>query len=251
MNISLEGKRALVTGASQGIGRATAKLLADTGCELVLVSRTRADLDALAAEIGDKAVACAVDLSEAPAAGRLAERFPDIDILVNNAGAIPAGGIDDLDDAQLGAAYDLKLFGYIRMCRAFYPRMRQLGRGVIVNVIGIGGLLRDPAYIYGAAANAGLVAFTQSLGSASHRDGVRVVGVNPGPASTARLLALDQASRDEHGRSSLFDNLPFGRAARPEEIATMITFLASDLCGYVSGTVVAVDGGRSASAPRL
>lgn len=248
MDLQLKGKRALITGASQGIGRATAELLAKEGCDLVLVSRTKADLEAVAESLGGNVAIHAADLSETGAPERLADAFPDIDILVNNAGAVPAGGIDDLSDAELRVAFDLKLFGYIGMCRSYYPRMRSRGRGVIVNVVGIGGQIRDPRYLYGAAANAGLTAFSQALGSESHRDGIRVVVINPGPVSTERLIALDRASRDASGRSSLFDNLPFGRAATPEEIATAIAFVASDVSAYVSGAVLAVDGGRSARA---
>lgn len=247
MDLGLHGRRALVTGASQGIGRAAAELLAREGCRLVLVARSPDDLTAVAERLGGDVATAATDLTEPGAPARLAAAFGDVDILVNNAGAVPAGGIDDLTDDELHAAYDLKLFGYMGMCRSFYPAMRARGGGVIVNVVGIGGMLRDPRYLYGATANAGLTAFTQALGSESHRDGIRVNVVNPGPVATERLARL---SRSPAG-AGMFDDLPFGRAATPEEVATVIAFVASDVSGYTSGAVIAVDGGRSARAQNV
>jgi 3-oxoacyl-[acyl-carrier protein] reductase len=255
MDLGLTGKTALITGGSRGIGRAAAELLAAEGCHLVLVARTAGDLDvARAAIVGAANVGVdvvAVDLSISAEIGRLAARFPDVDILVNNAGAIPGGDLIEIDEPTWRAAWDLKVFGYINMCRAFYPRMAARGAGVIINVIGAAALTRDPDYICGATGNAALVAFTQSLGSVSVRAGVRVVGINPGPVATDRLVTLYRKKAQDRGLDpdswrELVKPLPFARAATPQEIAAAIAFLASERSGYTSGSVIAIDAGTAA-----
>lgn len=249
MNLGLEGKVALITGASAGIGRATARELAAEGCRLVLAARTQDRLDAVAAELSVETQTVAVDLSQRGAADMLAQRFPHVDILVNNAGAIPGGSLSEIGETEWRAAWDLKVFGYIAMCRAFYPLMKTRGHGVIINVVGIGGLLRDPRYICGATGNAGLTAFSQALGSESHRDGIRVIVINPGPVATERLTRLNQQMQGADGPAAAFAQLPLGRAAHPEEIAAAIAFAASERSAYTSGAIINIDGGRSARAP--
>ena len=128
MELGLRGRRALVTGASKGIGLGCAEALAAEGCDLALVSRTEADLRAAQARLRaahNVAVEVrALDLSESRSVDTLAADFPDIDILVNNAGAIPGGTLEEIDEARWRAAWDLKVFGYINMCRRFYALMR-------------------------------------------------------------------------------------------------------------------------------
>ena len=257
MDLKLAGKTALITGASKGIGRAAAETLAAEGCNVILVARTAADLEAAKSAIVRKTNVrvdtVAADLSDSANVTRLARDFPDIDILVNNAGAIPGGTLLDVDEARWRAAWDLKVFGYVNMCRAFYALMRARGAGVIVNVVGNAAQTHDPEYICGVAGNAALSAFTQSLGSVSVRDGVRVVAVSPGPVATDRLVNLmrkkaqDRTGSAENWRD-LFKPLPFARAASPEEIGAAIAFLASEHSGYTSGSVVTIDAGLSARA---
>ncbi|MBV8763775.1 MAG: SDR family oxidoreductase [Hyphomicrobiales bacterium] len=256
MDLNLSGRRALVTGASKGIGFASAKLLAQEGCDVVLVSRTKPDLERAKAEIEAAAPKARVevaahDLSKDDAVLALAERFGEVtDILVNNAGAIPGGTLADIGQARWRDAWELKLFGYIGMTRAFHAKMAARKRGVIVNVIGAAGERVSASYIAGSTANAGLMAFTRALGGASPANGVRVVGINPGPVSTGRLETLQRGRAKsllgdpERWREMLAD-LPFGRAAAPEEIAAMVAFLASDLSAYTTGTIVTIDGGSS------
>ncbi len=255
MDLGLAGKTVLITGGSKGIGRAAAETLAAEGCNLVLVARTAADLEtARAAVIRTANVRVDVvpaDLSVGANVARLAEQFPHIDILVNNAGAIPGGSLLEIDEARWRAAWDLKVFGYINMCRAFYARMKARGAGVIVNVVGAAAQTRDPEYICGVAGNSALTAFSQSLGSVSARDGIRVVAINPGPVATDRLVTLFRKKAQDHNGDpdtwrELVKPLPFGRAATPEEIANAIAFLASDRSGYTSGCVVTIDAGISA-----
>jgi NAD(P)-dependent dehydrogenase (short-subunit alcohol dehydrogenase family) len=257
MDLKLAGKTALITGSSKGIGRATAEILAGEGCNVILVARTAVDLEAAKSAIVRKANVrvdtVAADLSDSANVSRLAQDYPDIDILVNNAGAIPGGTLLDVDEAKWRAAWDLKVFGYVNMCRAFYALMKARQAGIIVNVVGNAAQTHDPEYICGVAGNAALTAFTQSLGSVSHRDGIRVVAVNPGPVATDRLIGLmRKKAQDRTGNADnwrdLLKPLPFGRAATPEEVGAAIAFLASDLSGYTSGSVVIIDAGLSARA---
>src|SRR5215469_3101447 len=140
MDLGLRGRKALITGGSRGIGRACAEVLAAEGCDVTIVSRTRADLDAAKAKIlGQSNVAVrtfAMDLSDSKNADILAAECPEIDILVNNAGAIPRGTIAEIDEARWREAWDLKVFGYINMTRRFYALMVQRKNGVIINIIG-------------------------------------------------------------------------------------------------------------------
>jgi 3-oxoacyl-[acyl-carrier protein] reductase len=256
MDLKLSGRRALVTGASKGIGFASAKLLAQEGCDVVLVSRSKLDLERAQAEIETAAPKARVevasyDLSKDAAVPALVERYGErTDILVNNAGAIPGGTLADIDQPRWREAWELKLFGYIGMTRAFHARMAARRSGVIVNVIGAAGERVSASYIAGSTANAGLMAFTRALGAASPAHGVRVVGINPGPVSTGRLETLQRGRAKgllgdpERWREMLTD-LPFGRAATPEEIAAMVAFLASGLSAYTTGTIVTIDGGLS------
>ena len=257
MDLKLAGKTALITGASKGIGRAAAERLTSEGCDVVLVARTATDLAAAKEAIGHKANVradtVAADLSDSSKVDQLARDFPHIDILVNNAGAIPGGKLLDMDEATWRKAWDLKVFGYINMCRAFYALMKARGAGVIINVTGNAAQTHDPEYICGVAGNAALTAFSQSLGSVSPQDGIRVLSVSPGPVATERLVGLlRKKAKDRTGDAENWNNLlkplPFGRACTPEEIGSMIAFLASEHCSYNSGSVVCIDAGLSARA---
>jgi 3-oxoacyl-[acyl-carrier protein] reductase len=257
MDLKLAAKTALITGGSKGIGRAAAEMLAVEGCNVILVSRSAERLDAAKSEIVRKANVrvdtVAADLSDSRNVDRLARDFPSIDILVNNAGAIPGGSLLEVDEATWRATWDLKVFGYVNMCRAFYALMKARRAGVIVNVIGNAADSHDPEYICGVAGNASLAAFTQSLGSVSARDGVRVLAISPGPVMTDRLMDLmRKKAQDRTGNAEnwpdLVKPLPFGRGATAEEIGAAIAFLASDRSGYTSGSVVTIDGGLSARA---
>jgi NAD(P)-dependent dehydrogenase (short-subunit alcohol dehydrogenase family) len=240
MDLNLKGKRVLVTGASKGIGRACAQLLEKEGCTVLGTSRSIAP--------GPRAKA--LDLSQRGAAEELAAWAGDLDILVNNAGAIPGGDLLKVDEETWRRAWDLKLFGYINLTRAVYARMKAKKHGVIVNIIGAAGEKMNAAYIAGSAANASIMAFTRALGGASHVDGIRVVGINPGPVETDRLVSLHkQMAQTKLGDSEryreLFKDMSFGRPATPEEIANAVAFFASERSAYTSGTILTIDGGQS------
>jgi 3-oxoacyl-[acyl-carrier protein] reductase len=255
MDLKLGGKRVLITGASKGIGRATAEVFAAEGADLVLVARSAELLkevrSGIAARANVRIDLADADLSDSRNVDRLARDFPDIDILVNNAGAIPGGTLLAVDEATWRRAWDLKVFGYVNMCRAFYPLLRARGGGVIVNMVGNAAQSHDPEYICGVAGNAALTAFTQSLGSVSWRDNIRVVAINPGPVETERLIGLmKRKAKDRMGDETrwreLYKPLPFGRVSTAEEIGAAVAFMASELSGYTTGSYHVIDGGLSA-----
>jgi NAD(P)-dependent dehydrogenase (short-subunit alcohol dehydrogenase family) len=252
MDLKLTGRTALITGSSKGIGLAVAQWFAREGVNVCLAARSAQLLDKEAAAIrsatGVTAQTLAADLADAAARERVFNAFADVDILVNNAGAIPGGGLHDVDEASWRAGWDLKVFGYVGLTRLYLQRMKARRRGVIVNIIGLGGERLDATYIAGAMGNAGLMAFTRAVGGTSLEDGVRVVGVNPGPVLTERVevLGRKRAARlhgDESRWKESFARMPHGRPATTDEIAAIVVFLSSDLCSYVSGTIVTIDGG--------
>ena len=185
MDLKLTGRTALITGSSKGIGLAVAQWFAREGVNVCLVARSGDALEkegaAIAKETGVKVRTLAADLADAAARERVFQTFPDVDILVNNAGAIPGGSLDDVDEAAWRAGWDLKVYGYVGLTRLYLRMMRERKRGVIINIIGLGGERLDATYIAGAMGNAGLMAFTRAIGGRSTASGVRVVGVNPGP----------------------------------------------------------------------
>jgi NAD(P)-dependent dehydrogenase (short-subunit alcohol dehydrogenase family) len=251
MDLHLAGKRALITGGSKGIGRAAAEVLAEEGCHLVLVARDEAALEREAESIrGQRHVrvqVIAADLSRQQEVERVAASAGRVDILVNNAGAIPPGNLLAVDDATWRTAWDLKVFGFISLTRALYAELKER-RGVIVNVIGSAGESFDPGYVTGVAGNAALMAFTRALGRGGHQDGIRAVGINPGPVATERMERLQRhrAERElgDAGRwRELSAAMPYGRPAEPEEIAAAVAFLASPRSGYTNGTILTINGG--------
>ncbi len=257
MDLKLAGKTALITGGSKGIGRATAEIFASEGCNVIIVSRTAETLAAVKAAIAQKSnvrVDTAVaDLSDSQNVDRLARDYPDTDILVNNAGAIPGGTLLNVSEETWRKAWDLKVFGYVNMCRAFYALMKARKAGVIINVVGNAADTHDPEYICGVAGNAALTAFSQSLGCVSAKDGIRVVALSPGPVETDRIVTLmKKKAKDRTGSEDNWQELrkplPFQRCATPEEIGAAAAFLASPHSGYTSGSVVTIDAGLSARA---
>lgn len=252
MKLDLEGKSVLVTGASKGIGLATAQAFAREGCALHLAARSAELLEAarasIVAECSVPVTTYAMDLSSDAQMRDLAAKAGVVDILVNNAGDIPSGPLDAVDDAALRRGFDLKVFGYISLTRALYAKMCERGSGVIVNDIGNSGENWDARYIMGSTGNAALMSFTRALGGVSLDHGVRVVGVNPGPVATDRMVKLmKRRAHDLYGDENRWQELhkmyPGGRPATAEEVADLMVFLASPRAGYITGTIVTIDGG--------
>lgn len=252
MNLGLTGKRVLITGASQGIGEGLARSFAAEGCHVALVARSAEKLEALAAELraahGVEADVLALDMGRPGAIADIVAFAGHADILVNNAGAIPGGTLWEVDEDAWRAGWELKVFGYINLTRAMYAGMKARGHGVILNNIGNGGQNFDFNYIAGTTGNAALMAFTCALGGRSLEDGIRVVGVNPGPVATERIAKVlkGHAARllgNEARADELLARYPLGRAATVAEIADLFVYLASERSAYTTGTIVTVDGG--------
>jgi NAD(P)-dependent dehydrogenase (short-subunit alcohol dehydrogenase family) len=255
MDLALDKRVALVTGGSRGIGHAVAAALAAEGCRLHLAARTAADLHRarreLAAAGAPEVTTHAIDLAQPGAAAGLARACGALDILVNNAGAIPLGTLAAMDDKTWREGWELKVFGFVNLTREVYRDMCARRRGVIVNVIGTSGERPTAGYLAGSMANAALMTMTRALGAESPDYGVRVVGVNPGATGTDRqVVRLKARAKSELGDESRWQELtrgfPFGRLGTPQEVAEVVAFLASDRAGYVTGTVITVDGGASA-----
>ena len=252
MDLQLAGTTVLITGGSKGIGRATAEVLAEEGCNLILVARDAATLEEAAAGIRSKRQVnvrtIAADLSSDTAVRKVAAEAGPLDILVNNAGAIPPGDLLSVDDAKWRQAWDLKVFGFISFSRVVYAAMKERGAGVIINVIGAAGEQFPTNYIAGATGNASLMAFTRALGKGAPKDGLRVVAINPGPVETDRLVMLRRAEAQEKFGDpdrwrEMTSGMPFGRAASPREIGNAVAFLASPVSAYTTGTVLTINGG--------
>jgi NAD(P)-dependent dehydrogenase (short-subunit alcohol dehydrogenase family) len=252
VELNLRGRSALITGASKGIGLAIAQSLAAEGVNLHLAARTEATLRQVADEISKRhGVAVDIhpaDLADAEAVKRVAADCAGVDILVNSAGAIPRGTLLEIDEARWRRAWDLKVFGAINMTRELYGPMCARGRGVIINIVGLAGDRPDAYYIAGSCGNAALDMFSRSLGGDSIRHGVRVVAVNPGPVETEKHIAdTERLALEKFGDKSrwreVMSGLPMRRAATPEEVSSMVAFLASDLASYISGSAITIDGG--------
>lgn len=254
MDLELAGRRALVTGGSKGIGLACAASLAREGCAIVLAARDATALAAAAEQVraahGVRVETIAADLSRGEERERLFAEAGDIDILVNNAGAIPGGSLFDVDMARWQEAWSLKVMGYIHATQLALSAMQRRGRGVIVNVIGLAGRQPRWNYVCGSTGNAALIAFTEAVGAKSVDFGVRVLGVNPTATRTDRIVSVSRqraqaAFGDAERWRETIGRLPFERLCEPEEVADIVAMLASPRAGYVSGTVVDIDGGAS------
>jgi hypothetical protein len=252
MDLGLKGKRALVTGASQGIGLACAEALAQEGCDLELVARGREGLEQAKKQLPGVAVGIhPVDLAAPGAAARLADACAGVDILVNNAGNTPRGTLLEVDEATWRQGWELKIFGYINLTREVYRRMVARRSGVIVNVIGIGADKLEYAYAAGGTGNAALAAFTRIVGGVSLEYGVRVLGVHPGWVETEKAKrGLRTRAAKELGDAERWPELtkgwPRGHLIRPQEIGDVVAFAASARASAMSGTILTVDAGFSA-----
>jgi 3-oxoacyl-[acyl-carrier protein] reductase len=254
MELGLEGKVAIVTGGSKGIGRATALGLLAEGASVLIAARGAEGLAATfaAADAAHRAnlETITADLTDEDAikrvAARCAERFGSVDILINNAGSARPGEFLELADDAWLEDWRLKFFGYVRMAREVLPLMRDHG-GVIINVIGAAALNPRRTYMIGGAANAALNHFTKALADEGAKSNVRVVGINPGPILTERLLKMRGVLQPPAGDASTDEAFrrmtPLGRVGRAEEVADLVLFLASDRAAFIHGANITIDGG--------
>jgi NAD(P)-dependent dehydrogenase (short-subunit alcohol dehydrogenase family) len=258
VDLQLKGKTALITGGSEGIGRAIAMVLANEGVDIAICARRKEPLEAAAGEIskatGRKVVPITADLTkDADAANFVksaAQALGRIDIMINNAGSAPGGVIETLSESDWEQALQLKFMGYVRCLRHALPIMVKQGQGRVVNLIGNDGV--KPSYweIAPGAANAAGQNLTKSLAGQYGRHGISFVAVNPGPVRTERWAGLVKAmSRDmkisyEEADTLAPSSIPMGRIAEASEVANLVAMMASPLTHYVNGTMIEIDGGQ-------
>lgn len=255
MQLDLEGKVAIVTGGSKGIGRATALSLIAEGASVLVCARGQEALDETVRLAGEQAagkiLAMSADLTQGEVitavVARCVAEFGRVDILVNNAGSARPGDFLELPDEAWLDDWTLKFFGYMRMARAVLPHMQHQQGGVIVNIIGTGALKPMGSYMIGGAANAALNHFTKALADEGSKKKVRVVGVNPGPILTERLQRFISTFSPQSGspEEALQKMTPIGRVGQPEEVADLILFLASDRAAFIHGANITIDGGAN------
>ncbi len=233
----LDGKRALVTGASKGIGRAIAKELAAAGAEVAVGYRTGKDeAEALATEIGGRALQA--DVSVAEDAARLVDEAGELDVLVNNAGLTRDGLIARMPDEDWEVVLDTNLGGVFYTCRAVARGMMKRRSGAIVNLTSVVGLHGNPGQTNYAASKAGIIGFTKALARELATRNVRVNAVAPGYIETDLTNVLP-----EEAQQAILQNTPLQRMGAPEDVAGAVRFLCSDAAAFVTGEVLLVDGG--------
>lgn len=253
----LEGKIAIVTGASRGIGRAIALRLAQDGAALVLASRTAADLQKVAAEIesgGGKATCAPGDLRDSSVPAAVVKAALDahgaIDIVVNNAGATKRGDFFELTDADWTDGFALKFMAAVRLTRAAWPRLKAR-QGSLLNIIGAGGRTPGAEFTIGGSVNGACLSFTKAVADLGIQDGVQVNAINPGRIKTDRLrqMLVDEAPRHggdmEAAEQALAGNMSVVRLGEPEDVANLAAYMVSPQSRYLQGAMIDLDGGQT------
>jgi 3-oxoacyl-[acyl-carrier protein] reductase len=234
---SLEGRTALVTGGSRGIGRAIAAELANAGAQVVVGYRSGAEeAKGVASEVGGKAIQA--DVSDPDEAKRLVDEAGEVDVLVNNAGVTRDGLLVRMPDEDWRNVLDTNLGGTFNTCRAASRGMMKRRSGAIVNISSVVGVHGNPGQTNYAASKAGIIGFTKALARELGSRGVRANVVAPGYISTRLTNELP-----EELRQTMLANTPLGRFGEPQDIAGAVRFLCSDAAAFVTGEVLLVDGG--------
>jgi meso-butanediol dehydrogenase/(S,S)-butanediol dehydrogenase/diacetyl reductase len=243
------GKVAVITGGASGIGAATARRLHDEGAAVLIADLNDPLGEALALELGEaRALYRHVDVSnwedvQAMVEGAVAA-FGRLDILFNNAGiGAPLATTPDLAVEEWRRVIDIDLTGVFHGCKAAIPVMKAQGGGAIINTASASGLAGDYSFTAYNAAKGGVVNYTRAAGIDHARDGVRINAVCPGPVDTPIIAGIDEWPGV---REAWNERVPMGRFARSEEIASVVAFLASDDASYMTGAIIAVDGGLTA-----
>lgn len=251
MDLGLQGKTALVTGGSKGIGLACARLLAAEGARIAICSRSQRNVDAALAELPG-AFGMAADLTSAEQAAQVVDtvwrEVGALDILVTSAGAARRTPPPELTPLAWHEAMDSKYFSYINVIDPTVKKMAARGRGVICNIIGTGGKIASPTHLAGGAANAALMLATAGLANAYAGHGLRVLGVNPGLTHTGRVdaamtaMAASEGITKDEAVQRATAAIPMGRFADPQEVAAVVAFLCSAQASYLTGVVIGMDG---------
>jgi 3-oxoacyl-[acyl-carrier protein] reductase len=257
MDLGLKDKVAIVGGASKGLGKACAEVLAQEGARVAICSRTLADLEQTAEEIrqatGSEVLAYAGDLDRPETIAGLvattAEQFGRLDILVNNSGGPPHAEASTASEEQWEVSAQRSLFFFARMCREGIPHMKRQGGGRIINILST--TVYEPIHklVLSGATRMGVVAYAKSLADEMGPDNILVNNVCPGSMLTERMLsnvttqANDLGISVEEGLKMRSAKAPLGRLGEPEELANLVAFLASDKASYITGTTIRMDGG--------
>ncbi|MFC1982061.1 SDR family NAD(P)-dependent oxidoreductase [Chloroflexota bacterium] len=252
--ISLEGKVALVTGGSRGIGRTSALALADAGADVVVASRKLADLEKVAGEIkarGRKGLAIASHVAKGEEVKSLVEKvlaeFGRIDILVNNAGTNPYfGPLMDAEEWAWDVTMNVNLKGPFLLSQLAARAMKNQGGGNIINVSSVGGLKATELHIYGVS-KAALIMLTQLMAKEWGQHNIRVNAIAPGVIRTQMVEAMWKVLAEDEKATIQRNAIP--RIGEPEDVARLILFLASDLSSYITGETIVIDGGELLGGP--
>lgn len=252
MDLGLQGRRALVVGASKGLGMACARALAEEGAAVVISSRSAERLEAAAAAIG--AVGwVAGDVSQPLSVERIVkegvQRLSGLDILVANAGGPPTGSFDEATDDDWMVGHELTVMSAVRLIRLALPYLRASGRGRVVNLTGYG--VSEPMrdLVVSDASRAAVTVMAKTIASDVARFGITVNNIAPGPILTDRLRELHDARARQSGisleeqLSSFAKTIPVARFGEPEEVGKLCAFLCSTHAGYITGQSIVIDGG--------
>lgn len=256
MSAVKQRRRAIVTGASMGIGEAVARRFARDGAQVVLVARNRAELDRVAADIrkdGGRAFPCAVDLSDRGAARTIVDtalrEMGGVDMLVNCASLTRNEDFFELSDDHWLNGFEVKVFAAIRLCREAWPALKQ-GRGSIVNIGGVGARTPHPGSVMSAASSSALAAVTKALAVTGVADGVQVNAIHPGLVRTPRIertFAAGQVSDTDIdamlSRSS--ERIGAVRPGRAEDVASLVAYIMSPAGEMLQGSIIDLDGGMT------
>jgi len=256
MELGLEGKVALITGSSRGIGRGIALALAAEGCDLLLTGRDVPALEDVANSIRSeqrKAAVCALDLRQPAAAATLVEaarrEFGGLDILVNNAGTTKRGNFFELTDADWEEGYALKFFAHVRLARAAWPLLKER-RGALVAIAGTSGRKPERRFTIGSSVNAAVAAFSKCLADLGKKDGVRVNCVHPSLVETERQWRRIRAEVERTGepeakiRAQFCRETGIIRYGKVEDVADFVTFIVSSRATWLHGATLDLDGGE-------
>ncbi len=250
----LDGKTAIVTGASRGIGKAIAQRLVADGARVVLAARDAAALAEVADEIGEGAAVAPMDLRLPDTPAELVRlalgRFGRVDIVVNNAGATRRGDFLTLTDDDWADGYALKLHGAVRLTRAAWPHLKTTG-GSLLNIAGTGGRTPGAEFTIGGSVNAALLSFTKAMADNGLRDGVQVNAVSPGTVRTDRFakrlatLAAERGIAVEEAEPVFVREARVTRVGEPEDIAGLVAFIVSPGGRFLHGALIDMDGGST------
>ena len=247
----LEGKIAIITGAGSGIGRACAVAFAREGARVALVGRRKEKLEAVAAEIGEAALVCVGDVSKKKdieeMVKRAAAHFGGLQVLVNNAASLIAGTAETHTEAEWDESFNTNVRGVWLLSRAALPHMKRAGMGSIINISSVLGLVAAKNRLAYAASKGAVTLMTKAMALDHAAENIRVNAICPGIVETEMVQQfITQAPDPEAARKHRIGLHPMGRFGRPEDIAHMAVYLASDESAWVTGGAFPVDGGYTA-----